>query len=376
VLTSIVVILINSFQIAFPATEGPHIYFNKLRYDPFDQASILIRSSGADSDPEKVDKLTVFVFTTSMSKANEPKHEVVFTETSVDSGYFIANIKLTADPKIQQGDIVVERDDDLVVQLRIVNQESIEARVDVDFYSSMLMLSEPTYRVTDMARIVVVDVDENRYPDTIDTLDVRVWSSTDRGGLLVTLRETGDRTGIFEELLTFTLDEESTGTRLRVSEGDTITAKYTDRTLPPPAALGADGVETVEVEELFSSATIGFLFAPLERAIASDPAIINSKGESVSKVSTNEQLLIQSEITNSQNRRQPFAYLVLIKDEMDTTVSLSWVTGELPKTESLKTAQSWIPSSLGKFTIEIFVWESIDKPEALSPVRRVIIEVS
>jgi len=371
-----VVILGAGFLTAFSLQGDPEIIFNKTRYGPFDGVTVVIKYQKANSNPEKVETFTANMFTTSMSKMQKPSQEILFTETSANSDLFEAQIRLTPDLTIWSGDIVVQRDDDLIVEFKTQQDRKFTQKVDVDFYASGIVLTEPTYKVTDVARIIVIDPDENRHPDTIDTLQVRVWSTTDRGGLLVTLREAGDRTGIFEELLTFTLDEESTGTRLRVSEGDTITVKYTDKTLPAPAALSESGVETVEVEELFDSANIGYLIPPLERAVASEPKIVDHKGESISELSVSQQVLIQSEITNSQKKKQPFAYIVQIKDDEGVTISLSWVTGELPPKESLKAAQSWILDAQGIFSVEIFVWESIDNPTALSPVQSTTIEVS
>lgn len=370
-----IMILVSMFAVAFSLPVDLEVLFDKSMYGPFDEVTVAIKYPKANSDPEKVETLTANLFTTSMSKAQKPAQELLLTETSTNSGIFMASIKLTPDPEIWTGDMVVQRDDDLIVEFRTSNEDKFTERVDVDFYSSGILLTGQTYKVTDVARIIVIDPDENRHPDTIDTLDVRVWSSTDRGGLLVTLRETGDRTGIFEELLTFTLDEESTGTRLRVSEGDTITAKYTDKTLPPPAALSESGVETIEVAELFASASIGYLTAPLERAVASELQILDSRGESISEVMASQQVLIQAEIVNNQNKKQPFAYIVQVKDDQGATISLSWLTGELPPKDSFKAAQSWAPTSKGKFFIETFVWESIDNPVALSPVRSTVIDV-
>lgn len=238
------------------------------------------------------------------------------------------------------------------------------------------MFDKDAFRIDERGVLRVIDPDANRHPDTIDTTNVRFWSTTDRGGLSVVLRETGDRTGIFEEIITFTPDEESTGTRLRVSEGDTITAKFTDNTLPAPAALDAQETFTVEVEELFASALIGSKVPPLERAVASDIELVDQTGAALTDVTVGSQVLIQSEVTNSQTKKQPFAYIVQIKDDNDVTVSLSWVTGEIPAKDSLKAAQSWIPDAAGDYTIEVFVWASVDIPDPLSPTRTAHVTVS
>ena len=78
------------------------------------------------------------------------------------------------------------------------------------------------------------------------------------------------------------------------------------------------------------------------------------------------QVQIVADVSNSQDKIQPFAYLVQIKDENKVTVSLAWLTGTLSPKQTLSPALSWTPESTGSYTATIFVWESIDNPNALS----------
>ena len=84
-------------------------------------------------------------------------------------------------------------------------------------------------------------------------------------------------------------------------------------------------------------------------------------------ISVDNQVQIVADVRNSQEKIQPFAYLVQIQDENDVTVSLAWLTGSLSPKQMLSPALSWIPEYPGTYTVTIFVWESIDNPEALSP---------
>ncbi len=78
------------------------------------------------------------------------------------------------------------------------------------------------------------------------------------------------------------------------------------------------------------------------------------------------QVQIAADLTNNQNRAQPFAYLVQIQNEDGVTVSLSWITGSLEPGQFMNPSQSWTPTNTGKYTAQIFVWESVDNPDALS----------
>jgi len=84
-------------------------------------------------------------------------------------------------------------------------------------------------------------------------------------------------------------------------------------------------------------------------------------------ISVDKQVQIVADVTNSQEKIQPFAYLVQIQDENDVTISLAWLTGSLFPKQMLSPALSWIPENPGTYAVTIFVWESIDNPEALSP---------
>ena len=90
----------------------------------------------------------------------------------------------------------------------------------------------------------------------------------------------------------------------------------------------------------------------------------------------NKQIQITSDVTNGQDRTQPFAYLVQIQNQDGVVVSLSWLTGSLDAGQSLNPSQSWIPTSPGTYTAQIFVWTGINNPDALSPPLHMMINVT
>jgi hypothetical protein len=80
-----------------------------------------------------------------------------------------------------------------------------------------------------------------------------------------------------------------------------------------------------------------------------------------------KQIQITTDVANSQNRVQPFAYLVQIQNQDGVVYSLSWITGILDAGQSLSPSQSWTPTSPGTYTAQVFVWASVSNPDALSP---------
>ena len=92
-------------------------------------------------------------------------------------------------------------------------------------------------------------------------------------------------------------------------------------------------------------------------------------------VFVDQQVQIVSDLSNSQDRFQNFAYLVQIKNDDDVTVSLAWITGSLSPNQRLSPSLSWTSENAGIYTAEIFVWESITNPDPLSPPLHLDIEV-
>jgi len=59
-------------------------------------------------------------------------------------------------------------------------------------------------------------------------------------------------------------------------------------------------------------------------------------------------------------------YFIQIKDQFDSVVSISWMTGELTGLQNLDVSQSWLPKNSGTFFIETYVWNSISEQIPLS----------
>ena len=228
---------------------------------------------------------------------------------------------------------------------------------------------EASYAATGSGIVRVIDPDMNTNPSAVDNIDdVVVYSETFLGGIELTVTETQEASGIFEGTVEFDPESASQGHRLQVTEGDIVTAEYDDRTLPPP-----DG----EGDRLSISATtlIGSIVPPLERAPASNPAIVDAFGNSLASVSVDQQVQITADLTSGQDRDQDFAYLVQIQNEDGVTVQLTWLAGALGAGATFNAAQSWTPSETGSYTATMFVWESVRNPTALSPQLSITIDV-
>ncbi len=366
---SIFSILIILLQVPNFTIAAPVLQLDRPAYTAFDKMIITLTDSSLNTDNETVETVPVTISGTAASE------QLVLRETGPNTGKFQKDVTLTADPNKYLGDLQVRRDDGITISYRVDSDNVLTETAFIQYNEAEASFDKPSYQITDSAMISVTDLDASINPDLPDTVTVKVWSDTDPNGFTLALRETDRNNGIFEESLVFTLTGISSGNRLKVSDGDTVSMSYVDNTLPEPAKLSADGINTLESKNVVATTIFGKFVPSTQRAPVAEPTLVNSFGESVSQIFTGEQLLIQSEVTNAQNKKQPFAYIVQVKNSDGITVSLSWVTSELPPNESLKVAQSWLPSTSGSYSIEIFVWESLTNPTALSPTRMKSIEV-
>lgn len=351
-------------------SEGPVIIFDKPAYSPFDTVKVLIADPRANINRDSNDVIQAIVYTTSNVGNLFP-----FTEVAPDSGVFQALITLTPDKTEWPADIVVRKNDSLFVQYSSVSGSSA-SNVNVDFVP-MVIFDKVQYTMDNKVKVFVVDTGQNRDPKTIDTIDLKVWSTTDVKGLMIKLKEISNNIGIFTGTLTLTAGESSSGNMLKVTSNDVITAGYKVKALPPSSKQDES---QAEVKDLFGAALVGpkkpQIDVGQELGKPSQPEIVDQFENPVTDVKVGQQIIIQDNVVNKQNTSQKFAYIVLIKDREGITVSLSWIIGEVPPSSTFKAGQSWSPTKVGEYNIVIFLWQSINNPVVLAPQKSVTINVT
>ena len=258
------------------------------------------------------------------------------------------------------GLLPADDDDGLTVSFEFSEDETIVGSALIRWNIGEVQWLEASYPASGTGVVRVIDPDMNLAPEAVDNFNADVWSDSDAGGIDLTVTETNEATGIFEGTVFFTTTDESSGHRLRVAEGDTVTAEYEDNTLPNPYT-------TADELDISATSLIGTVVPPLERAPAANLRTVDAFGNSLSTVSVDQQVQITADLANGQDREQAFAYLVQIQDGNGVTVSLAWITGSLSAGQSFSPALSWIPTDAGEYTATAFVWESVDNPTALSP---------
>jgi hypothetical protein len=80
-------------------------------------------------------------------------------------------------------------------------------------------------------------------------------------------------------------------------------------------------------------------------------------------------------INNFQRTDQTYTILVQISDRDGVARNISWQTSILSRGQSTEVSSSWIAEDYGTYTIEIFIWNSLDNPSPLSQKTTTKIEI-
>jgi len=376
----------NQVSVSKNDTGSSPVHLSKKVFSWTDQVYIRIDAPDFNSDPNVVD--VIGTTTDDKITVSTTGHSIPYqlVETGANTGIFTGYLILTGDPA-QKGSIGVDGEgadpsgiesscnpicgptdgflpstgnDGISVSFEYSRDRIVTGSALISWNTGEVKWLQSNYPAGGKGILQVFDPDMNLNPKAIDKFEASVWSDSDSGGIKLTMTETGESTGVFEGTVYFTADFQSSGNRLHVSDGDTVTAEYVDRTLPYPHSP-SDQLRMV------ATTSVGTNLPPLEKTPSSNARILDSSGNVINKVSVNQQVQIISDVINKQNRYQPFAYLVQIQDNNGITLSLSWISGTLSPNQALSLGQSWMPSTAGTYTAQIFVWQSIANPNALSP---------
>jgi len=124
-------------------------------------------------------------------------------------------------------------------------------------------------------------------------------------------------------------------------------------------------VEATYADRL-ATASLQFDVKATGKAVVGRLLLVDQAGKPMEDVFTGQQVLVQADVRNNLDQKQQFAYIVLIKDADGITVSLSWLSGTLPPSESLSAAQSWVPETTGTFTVQVFLWDGVASATPIS----------
>jgi hypothetical protein len=298
-------------------------------------------------------------------------------ETAPNSGTFTGEVTLTGFSHDVDGDggpdtvprttgggptngfLEADRNDGITVSFEFADGVVLTKSAAISWNMGQIEFSSPSYLAEDQVLVQIHDPDMNLNPEALDDVGIDVYSDSDTAGISVTATETDDESGTFEAQITLTQSSESSGNRLRAIPGDTIVARYHDRTLPEPHSISDD-------LELTASALIGSNIPNTQRISIEEIYFADGTGKRLHSIRTGQQVQIVTHIQNNQQYPQGFTSITQITDKKGSVVSLSWISGRLAGEQGFELSQSWTPKQSGQYDIESFVWKSLDDTTPLS----------
>ncbi len=370
----LILMLIPISQLAFaeqiPDYDKPYapIFFNKPTYSWTEKIEITIIAPSWNTEINLIDCIgnnqnyAVNVYTNDYQLK-----EYRLCETDPSNGIFLGEIILTGFLYDVDGDgdydtnprttgdgpnggyLQNEEDSGITVSFEFADGVVLSESAEIKWNKGDLRILDAT---EDSVKIRLFEMDLNLNPQSIDTMNVDVFSDDDNAGISIEMAETNENSGIFEGIISITKNDQSSGNRLYVLPDSQITAKYTDRTLPKPYSIN-DDLDIFAREIIFSNKL------STERLTMYNLDILSQNGESINELEVGQTGMIFSKVKNELNYEQNFAYIIQIKDRNNDVVSLSWVTGQVIPYQELGISVSWIPEKPGEYTIERFIWNSI-----------------
>ena len=344
------------------------IFFNKPVYSWTEKVEITIIAPSWNTGMNLIDSIggdpnyAVNVYTN-----NHQLKQYKLYETDSSSGIFTGEIILTGFLHDVDGDRIDdtnprtlgggpnggylqnEEDSGITVSFEFADGVVLSESVKIEWNIGDLRIIDVT---EESAKIKLFERDMNLNPESIDTLNIEVFSENDNAGVNIEIAETTENSGIFEGVISITKNEQSSGNRLYALPDSQITAKYIDRTLPKPYNTN-DDLDILAQEIVVSN------IPTTERLSMNEIEILSQNGELIERLDIGQTGMIFSNVKNVIDYSQEFTYIVQIKNEDNNVISLSWVTGEVRPSQELGMSISWMPQELGKYSIDRFVWNSI-----------------
>ncbi|HSF27770.1 MAG TPA: hypothetical protein VLA53_01935 [Nitrosopumilaceae archaeon] len=126
---------------------------------------------------------------------------------------------------------------------------------------------------------------------------------------------------------------------------------------------------------VFFAISFGYAYG-YEEISTSNFKVVNTLGEEIKSPLVEQQLNLQTSLTNVSDRELDWAYIVQIIDSKGAIVDLNFSTGSLVQNQTLATALFWTPHNGGTYKIETFVWNNLRDISALSPKSTYVITVT
>lgn len=334
-------------------------------------------------------------------KIAAPDHSLTpytFVETDVNSGIFKAEVTLTGFAYDVDGDglddtapqtggtgptsgyLEIEPDSGVTISFEFADGVVLTKSVDVTWHVGIIefLRGSDASLLDDSLTVRVIDADMNLNPQTLDTVMVHLYTSSDVAGITVNAVETTSNSGSFIVDVPISEHASSNSNKLYAESGDQVFARYQDYTLPESANAAFDNLSIESSTRVEPLSVLS-----IDRLESSPVVMSNSFGEPITAPSLPAGIPFQmiGTVTNSdtlakKTQSQPFVYTFQVKNPDGSVEFLSWFQSEIPSGQSIDISQSWTPKTSGVYTIETFVWQSLDIFSPLSESTSVLVTVN
>lgn len=242
---------------------GANVVLDQKIYTWTDKVYITIVAPSHNFDSNSVDEIgNLNTSKITISTSNHLLNQYKLVETGKDTGIFTGEIILTGFRHNVDGNSLTGIDgmdtqprtipsinggptdgyletgaNDLITIMFMTRAYTVITLSNVTWNIGEAQWLEASYPASGAGIVRVVDPDMNLEPESIDSFKIKVWSDEDPIGINLNVTETNEATGIFEVTVFFHTVKKSSVNTLRVSEGNTIYAKYEDHTLPEPYSM-------------------------------------------------------------------------------------------------------------------------------------------
>ena len=298
-------------------------------------------------------------------------------EHEPDSGVFVGSVSLTGFADMARktharlqfgmtggagpegGRLACMNNDEVEVVVDLGDKESYRGAAITCWNVGAVQFLRPAYAVGDSAVVRIVDPDMNLDSGAIDSFSIRVVSDSDGEGIDIAVKETDLASGIFEGA--FTLDPGSSSqadAALLVSNGDTVRAKYTDYTLPPPSAPS----EEMEVSSSASISADGEEPPPPRLYIESIRAESETTG--LGTLTAGDPAIVKVAVGGAET---PYSFMVLLQIEGPEGIEQEplWLDARIDPHETLECEFRWLPPGSGRFVLAASLFKGLDDPAPL-----------
>jgi len=108
----------------------------------------------------------------------------------------------------------------------------------------------------------------------------------------------------------------------------------------------------------------------IEKMYLDNIGVVNSFGQEFDEIKTDQVLQIAADLTNTNEYKQDFAYMVEITDNKNVLAQRAkWVTGTLDSTQTFNVGLSWIPKETGEYKAVISIGTDIDSVSQVAEIK-------